>query len=94
MKQHYKITPEGRGPEPTDQEIARYADGKRLLYNYHRAIRRPKVPIYRDPKAFLVLLLIVLIAWLASGGFEELSGSKEAVPDTFPATMDTVGHME
>jgi hypothetical protein len=78
MKQHYKITPEGRGPEPTDQEIARYADGKRLIYNYHRAIRRPNVPIYRDPKAFIALLIIVLLTWLIT----EVADERHAPPVT------------
>jgi len=65
MKQRYRISPEGRKPEPTDADIARYRDPKRLQYNYHRALgllhRRP---IYKDPKAFLALLLIVLVVWL------------------------------
>lgn len=65
MKQRYRISPEGRKPEPSDAEIARYRDPKRLQYNYQRALgllhRRP---IYKDPKAFLALLLIVLVVWL------------------------------
>ncbi|HOZ41263.1 MAG: hypothetical protein IPO05_04540 [Flavobacteriales bacterium] len=81
MKQHYRITPQGRGPEPSDAEIARLADGKRLLYDYQRATRRPSQPIYRDPKAFLLLLLIVLIAWLVSGGFEKEQKDGLTVPE-------------
>ncbi|HQW04406.1 MAG: hypothetical protein IPH05_06020 [Flavobacteriales bacterium] len=65
MKRRYHITPEGR-PEPTAKEIERLKDPKRLLHNYHRAVQRPKLPIYRDPKAFLALLLIVLLAWFLS----------------------------
>jgi hypothetical protein len=68
MKHRYRITPKGRGVEPSDEELARLADGKRLMYDYQRAVRRPTVPLYRDPKAFLVLILIVLLAWLFSGG--------------------------
>lgn len=62
MKRRYHITPEGR-PEPTAKEIERLKDPKRLLHNYHRAVHRPKVPLYRDPKAFLALVLIVLLAY-------------------------------
>jgi len=65
MKRRYRITPEGR-QQPTDAEIARYRDPKRLLYNYTRAVQRPQKPLYRDPKAFLFLLLIVLLAYLIS----------------------------
>ncbi|MEZ4739662.1 MAG: hypothetical protein R2818_10020 [Flavobacteriales bacterium] len=76
MKRRYHITPEGR-PQPTDKEIERLKDPKRLLYNYEKAVRRPQVPIYKDPKAFLVLLLIVLLAWF-------LSDPAEKVPDQVP----------
>ena len=65
MKRRYRITPEGHR-QPTDSEIARYRDPKRLLYNYSRAVQRPQKPLYRDPKAFLILLLIVLLAYLIS----------------------------
>lgn len=65
MKRRYRITPEGRR-QPTDAEIARYRDPKRLLYNYSRAVQRPQKPLYRDPKAFLFLLLIILLAYLIS----------------------------
>ena len=50
MKRRYHISPEGR-PRPTEKEIERLNDPKRLLYNYDKAVRRPKVPIYKDPKA-------------------------------------------
>lgn len=64
MKQRYRISPEGRPPEPTDAEIARYRDPKRLLYNYQRATHlMHRKPLYKDRKAFFALLLIVLLAW-------------------------------
>lgn len=67
MKQQYRISPQGRGPEPTDSELSRYKDSGKLLYNYQKAASLlHRRPIYRDPKAFLVLLLIVLLAWLIS----------------------------
>ncbi len=58
MKQRYRISPEGRPPEPTDHEIAKYRDPRKLLYNYQKAQRiLHRKPLYKDPKAFLVLLL-------------------------------------
>ncbi|MGV3638108.1 MAG: hypothetical protein ACO1NQ_10760 [Flavobacteriales bacterium] len=65
MKRRYRITPEGP-QQPTEAEIARYRDPQRLIHNYTRAVRRPRKPLYRDPKAFLLLLFIVLIAYLIS----------------------------
>jgi hypothetical protein len=66
MKRRYHITPGPTKEGPSDAEIARYRDPKKLLYNYHKAVQRPQVPIYKDPKAFLALLLIVLLAWFLS----------------------------
>ena len=65
MNHRYRITPEGRPPDPSDHEIARYRDPGRLLYNYQRAKGMlHRRPLYKDPKAFLALLLILLLAWL------------------------------
>jgi hypothetical protein len=63
MSIRYRITPEGRGPEPSDQDLLRYRDSGRLLYNYERAnqIFRRK-PLYKDRKAFIALLIIVFLS--------------------------------
>jgi len=67
MKHQYRISPEGRGPEPTDKELLRYRDSGKLVYNYQRASSAlHRKPLYRDPKAFVALLLIVLLAWFIS----------------------------
>lgn len=67
MRTRYRISHEGRPAEPTDEELARFRDTKRLQYNYQRAARSlHRRPLYRDPKAFLALLLIVLLAWFLS----------------------------
>ena len=76
MKRQYRITPEGP-LQPTEAEIARYRDPKRLIYNYTKAVQRPKRPLYKDPKAFILLLLIVL-AYLISEG--HLNSDKKATP--------------
>lgn len=79
MKHRYRITREGRGPEPTDAELLRYRDSGKLLHNYQRARdllhRRP---LYKDPKSFLVLLLIVLLAWLISETSEKQTAPEQA----------------
>lgn len=73
MKRTYRITPEGP-VLPTDAEITRYQDPKRLIYNYTKAVRRPRKPLYRDPKAFLLLLFIVLVAYLISEERQRTTG--------------------
>lgn len=77
MKRQYRITPEGP-LQPTEAEIARYRDPKRLIYNYTKAVQRPKRPLYKDSKAFILLLLIVLLAYLISEG--HLNSDKKATP--------------
>jgi hypothetical protein len=61
MKQRYRISPQG-APRISDADIARHKDARRLIYNYHRTVHRPKRPLYKDPKAFIALLIIVLLA--------------------------------
>lgn len=79
MKREYRITPPGQ-QSPSDAELARYRDAKRLVHAYEKAVRRPRRPLYRDPKAFLALLLIVLLAWLLSGDHKR--------PEPTPAKPD------
>jgi hypothetical protein len=65
MKKNYRITPEGAPERLTDAEIAQHRDPQKLLYNYQRArMLLHRRPLYKDPKAFLALLLIVLITIL------------------------------
>jgi len=85
MKRRYRISPEGSRPPLTDAEIARYRDPKRLLYNYQRARNLlHRKPLYKDPKAFLALLLIVLLAWFISEVTEKERAPEPAVPERSP----------
>ncbi len=80
MKRHYRIAP--GAPQPlTDAEIAAHRDGKRLMFNYHRALHRMhRRPLYRDPKSFLALLLIVLLAYLLSESAQK-KREEHPIPD-------------
>jgi hypothetical protein len=78
MKLRYRITPQGRPPEPSDAEIARYRDPQRVVLAHVRARDRwHRKPLYKDPRSFLALLLILLLAWLLSEGIDR---KKEHVP--------------
>ena len=81
MKQRYRIAPQG-APRISDADIARHKDSRRLLFNYHRAVARPKLPLYKDPKAFIALLIIVLLAIFIAEVVEkeERSAPREQVP--------------
>lgn len=63
MNKHYRIV--DHVAAPTDAEIARYRDFGKLVYNYER-MTKPlyKRPLYKDPKAFIAILVIVLVAIL------------------------------
>ena len=85
MRTRYRISPEGRPAEPTDEELARFRDTKRLQYNYHRAARSlHRRPLYRDPKAFMALLLIVLLAWFLSEVVERDDTSRPPATEQSP----------
>ena len=57
MSPRYRISP--KGPQKlTDAEIGAHKDGRGLFYNYHKAVKPLyKQPCYRDPRAFLALLI-------------------------------------
>jgi len=76
----YKINRENKEtPIPSDEVIAKYKNFKQLNVSYNEFTKRPNVPLYRNKKMFLFLLLIGLVAWLLADGFfeEENSNGKD-----------------
>lgn len=64
MNTRYRISREGQ-QQLSDAEIAKHKDARRLIYNYHRATRPLyKKPLYKDPRTFIALVIIVLLAIL------------------------------
>ncbi len=55
---------EGKPKEPTKEQLARYKDFSALSSNYDKITKRSKKPLYRDPKLFILLFLLALIAFL------------------------------
>lgn len=65
MKKEYRIGREKGSPAPEEQDVSRYKDVGKLMYAYQRATQPLyKRPLYKDPKAFLAILIIVLLAIL------------------------------
>ena len=88
MSKQYRISPEGRGPEPTGEEVRRYKDSARLLRNYQQAkVLLHRKPLYRDPKAFIALVILVLLAVLLSK-----IGDSEDPPTLPPPTVQPGSH--
>jgi hypothetical protein len=58
----FNYTKDAKSKEPSPEQIKRYKDFASVSHHYSRITNRPKKPMYKDPKLFLFLLLIGLIA--------------------------------
>lgn len=78
MKQ-YKINREQKEQAiPSDEVIEKYRNFRQLNVSYNEFTKRSKVPLYKNKKMFLFLMLIGLVAWLvAEGVFNENKQEKE-----------------
>lgn len=57
----FKRTSEPTPKEPSKDQMVRYKDFATLSHQYDRIAKRPKKPLYKDPKLFLLLLIIGLV---------------------------------
>ncbi len=73
----YKINNEQEPKVPSSETIAKYKNFRQLSHEYDRLTKKPKVPLYRDKKAFLVLLLIVLMAFVLAQIADEEEEDRE-----------------
>jgi hypothetical protein len=60
MRKFQRISEE-KSQEPTKEQLVRYKDFASLSHKYDRLTKRPKKPLYKDPKLFLLLLIIGLM---------------------------------
>jgi hypothetical protein len=58
----FKINNEKK--ELSKKDIEKHKDFSRVRHDYERLTKRGKVPLYRDPKTFLLLFLIGIILLL------------------------------
>ena len=49
---------------PTDAQIKRQKDFSRLHHDYEKLTKRGKKPLYKDPKLFILLILLGIIMLL------------------------------
>jgi hypothetical protein len=49
---------------PSKEAIEKYKNFPRLRHEYDTYVKRPKKPLYKDKKMFLLLLLILLLTYL------------------------------
>lgn len=61
----YKIVKDKTTYEiPSDKVINKYKNFSLLQTQYQEVVKRPKLPLYKNKKMFLFLLLIFIIAFL------------------------------
>ncbi|MDX1651791.1 MAG: hypothetical protein R3277_04825 [Brumimicrobium sp.] len=78
----YKLDKNGQ-KGPTDEQIRRYKDFSTLSHKYERLTKRGRKPLYRDPKMFILLLLLGLIFLLVF-----LETEKEKSTDSEPTQTE------
>ena len=62
----YKINKDKKSPEITDEQIMKYKNFDSLFVSYKDITKRQKIPIYKNKKIFLFLILLVFVAYILS----------------------------
>ncbi|MCG3167577.1 MAG: hypothetical protein POELPBGB_03371 [Bacteroidia bacterium] len=69
-------------PLPGDDEISKYKDFGKLIHNYQRATKPLyHKPLYKQPKVFIFLVMIVLLALLIAHLSEKEKQQKPALQE-------------
>ena len=62
----YKLNKDTKLRSPSSQKMEKQKDFGKLYHEYENFTKRPKKPIYKDPKYFFFLLILVVLAYLIS----------------------------
>ena len=65
----YKINKDNKKILPSDKKMEAKKDFGKLFHEYENFTKRPKKPMYKNPKYFLFLFIIVLIAYILTEYF-------------------------
>lgn len=77
----YKLNKDNKN-EPTPAQLKKYKDFSTVAHNYERLTKRPKKPLYKDPKLFILLVLIGLIFLLVFMESDKEEGDKKQKDNT------------
>lgn len=62
----YQLNKDKKPSLPSKEMMGKHKDFGKLFHEYETYTKRPKKPIYKDPKYFLFLFIIVVIVYLIS----------------------------
>ena len=77
---------------PSKEKMQQYKDFSKLSHRYEKLTKRPKKPLYKDPKIFIALILIVVIVFLIVDS--EKKDSKEKQEPKKEMEKDSLGSSE
>lgn len=60
----FSVNTKKKSTLPTDEQIQRQKDFARLHHEYERLTKRGKKPLYKDPKLFLLILILGIVLLL------------------------------
>lgn len=73
----FKINRASEPKLPDKAVVEKYKDFSRLSHAYDKYTKKPKVPIYKDKKMFLFILLVALLAYLIAESIKEEKEAEE-----------------
>tara|TARA_R110002072_G_scaffold20688_4_gene74853 strand:+ start:5594 stop:5800 length:207 start_codon:yes stop_codon:yes gene_type:complete len=60
----FKLNTEKKDKSPTDAQVKRQKDFSRLHHDYEKLTKKGKKPLYKDPKLFILFVLLAVILLL------------------------------
>ena len=67
----YKINRDKERKLPPHAVSDKFKDFNKIRTQYSDITRRPKQPLYKDKKLFMLLILIAVVAWVVSESIKE-----------------------
>lgn len=72
----FKVNKTNQPKVPSKEALEKYKDFSRLSHAYDHYTKKPKVPLYKDKRMFLFILIIALLAYLLAQASEESTSEK------------------
>jgi len=77
----YKVNRKQPVKLPSKEAIEKQKDFSRLTHDYDRLVKRPKVPLYRDKKMFVFVIILALMAILIAQAMKEDAEAEKNAED-------------